>query len=188
MKSRHRGLTASSVPRACVSRSHSCGASTLRLLRDRRLLHGLQREKNRRASHRLGAPNLARAIGGMHWPCEGTPVRSVATAHPGNMHSPATADSNSRSRTHTSRRKYSHEYKPHCIAVNSTSAGSALPPRSHSHQPPAVMLVHASTRRPRSNVVDGNEHPFRSLLLPTHSGYCINVCTTVSRSVHSNIT
>ena len=45
MKSRHRGLAASSVPTACVSRSHRCGASTLRLLRDRRLLHGLQREK-----------------------------------------------------------------------------------------------------------------------------------------------
>ncbi len=40
--------------------------------------------RNRRASHRLGAPNpsLARAIGGMHWPCEGTPLCGLATAHP----------------------------------------------------------------------------------------------------------
>ena len=45
MKSRHRAWTASSVYAACGSRSHRCGASTLRLLRDRRLLHGLQREK-----------------------------------------------------------------------------------------------------------------------------------------------
>ena len=144
--------------------------------------------RNRRISHRLGAPNLARAIGGMHWPCKGTPLRGVDATHPGKDAQPRRCrhqltDTHEYTETHThTRNTHTHEYTPHCIAVSSTSAGSS--PSRRGRIPisrfacPCDLgrpVVHASTWRPRSHVVDGNEGeiacsrrkrapPFRSLL------------------------
>ncbi len=136
LKSRYRASKASRVAAAVDREATSVARPCCAFCEIAVFLTACKGRRYRRASHPLGAPNLARAIDGMHWPCEGTPLCGLATAHPGKHAQP-------RRCRHQSSIADTHEHTEMNARIHATlfrrkldlRRYRPLPPRSHSHQP-----------------------------------------------------